>query len=134
MTTRPATIASLASLAGLAALFVGGGTLHLVRPRMYEAVVPPWLPAHRELVLISGLAEIAGGLGVLVPALRRPAGVGLIALLVAVFPANVHMAAHPEQVPGLSVPRPLLIARLPLQGVLIGWVWAATLRRPGEPG
>lgn len=112
----------------LAAFFVAAGVLHFVRPGMYERIMPPELPAHRELVLISGAAEVAGGLGVLVPPLRRAAGWGLIALLAAVFPANVHMAVRPEQVSGLRIPRPLLWVRLPLQGLAIWWVWRATLR------
>ncbi|MGI8632269.1 MAG: DoxX family protein [Solirubrobacterales bacterium] len=113
----------------LAAVFVGAGILHFVRPRMYEAIIPPYLPYQHELVLISGAAEIAGGLGVLVPRLRGAAGLGLIALLIAVFPANVHMAVNPEGIPGLDIPEWALWGRLPLQMVAIAWVWHATLRK-----
>ncbi len=108
--------------------FVVAGTLHFLRPAPYEAIMPPSLPAHRELVLASGAAEVAGGLAALTPGLERPARWGLIALLLAVFPANVHMAANPEQIKGLpaALPRWTLWARLPLQGALIAWVLAAT--------
>lgn len=104
--------------------FVGAGVLHFVKPKMYEAIMPDYLPAHHELVLISGAAEIAGGVGALVPAVRRVSGWGLVALLAAVFPANLHMALHPDRFP--KVPRWSLWARLPLQGLIMAWVYAAT--------
>lgn len=85
-------------------------------------IVPPWLPAHALLVQISGGCEILGGIGVLVPRLRKVAGVGLIALLIAVFPANVQMAAHPELYADLGSAQ-LFSLRLPLQLVLIAWIW-----------
>ncbi|MFL5843648.1 MAG: hypothetical protein ACJ762_03075 [Solirubrobacteraceae bacterium] len=104
-------------------VFVVAGLLHFVKPRMYEAIMPPWLPRHRELVYASGVAEMVGGAGLLTPA-RRPAGWFLIATLVAVFPANVHMALHPDEfkVPG---GRAALLARLPFQLAFIAWVRAA---------
>lgn len=110
----------------LALFFVGAGALHFTNTGSYEATMPSYLPAHRELVLISGVAEIVGGLGVLAAKTRPAAGWWLIALLVAVFPANVNMALHPDQIRGLSVPRWALWARLPLQGLLIFWVRRAT--------
>lgn len=121
----PEGTAQAVSVVLLAVAFVGAGVLHLVRPRMFEAIVPPSLPAPRLLVYVSGVAEVAGGLGLLVPALRTWAGWGLAALLVAVFPANVHMARQSERFRRIA-PRWLLLARLPLQAVLIAWVlWAA---------
>ena len=75
----------------LASLFVVAGTLHFLVPRAYERVMPPYLPLHRELVYLSGALEIAGGLGLLDERTRRSAGIGLVLLLVAVFPANVQM-------------------------------------------
>jgi uncharacterized membrane protein len=113
----------------LAGLFVFTGTMHFVIPRSYEAMMPPSLPRHREAVLVSGVAEIAGGLAVAAPSTRRFARWWLLALLVAVFPANVHMAANPEQVRGLDlnrIPRWALWARLPLQPLAMLWVWRAT--------
>ncbi|MAQ95415.1 MAG: hypothetical protein CMM84_18055 [Rhodothermaceae bacterium] len=109
----------------LASVFIGTGLLHFLKPRMFEAIVPPSLPWPRALVLISGAAEILGGLGLLVPAVRPWAGWGLVALLVAVFPANLYMARESERFRRLA-PRWLLLARLPLQLVLIAWVlWAS---------
>ncbi|HLL87230.1 MAG TPA: hypothetical protein VK387_07960 [Thermoleophilaceae bacterium] len=110
----------------VAAVFVGAGALHFVIPRPYESIVPPALPRPREIVYASGIAEIVGGLAVL-PSRARPwAGRWLIALLLAVFPANVYHAVAADEIPGQPVPRPLLWLRLPLQGVLIAWVWRAT--------
>ncbi len=108
----------------LGALFVVAGLLHFVIPGTYVRVMPPYLPAHRLLVLVSGFFEIAGGVGLLVPRLRRAAAWGLLLLLVAVFPANIHMALHPEVV-GSGVPLWALWLRLPLQFVLMAAVaWA----------
>src|SRR3954463_12436060 len=101
--------------------FLTAGALHFLRPRMYEAIMPRYLPAHRELVYASGVAEIAGGAGVLHPRTRRSAGWGRIPPLVAIFPANVERAVHAERFQ--QIPTPLLWARLPLQGALIAWVW-----------
>ena len=114
---------------GLAGFFAFAGTMHFVIPRSYEAMMPPSLPAHRESVAVSGVAEIVGGVAVLSPRSRRFARWWLLALLVAVFPANVHMALNPGQVRGLDlerVPRWALWARLPLQPLCMLWVWRAT--------
>ena len=110
----------------LGATFISTGVLHLAKPRMYEAIMPRCLPAHRELVLASGVAEIAGGAGVLHPRTRRAAAWWLIATLVAVFPANVEMAMRPERFK--RIPKSLLYARLPLQGAMIASVWKTALR------
>ena len=105
-----------------AVLFIVAGLNHFVNPTFYCSIIPPGLPNPALLVAISGVCEIAGGLALLVRRLRRLAGWGLIALLVAVFPANVYMAIHPDRVQGLNVPQWLLWVRLPLQAVLIAWV------------
>ena len=115
----------------LAAFFTLAGTLHFVRPRAYEAIMPPYVPHHREAVQVSGLAELAGGLAVLHPQTRRGSRWWLLALLAAVFPANLHMALHPEEVAKNGVradriPAWLLWARLPLQPLMMLWVWRAT--------
>ena len=112
------------SRALLGLTFIAAGLLHFVRPRMYEAIMPPWLPAHRELVYASGVAEMAGGAGVL--AGKRLAGWWLLATLVAIFPANVEMAVHAERFK--QFPPAALWARLPLQGVLIAWAWLTAAR------
>jgi uncharacterized membrane protein len=114
----------------LGGFFVLAGTMHFVIPRSYRAIMPPNLPMHREAVTISGAAEIAGGLAVLHPRLRYPlARWWLLALLAAVFPANVYMATDPEEIKGLDlerIPRWALWARLPLQPLAMLWVWRAT--------
>ena len=113
----------------LAAFFAFAGTMHFVVPRGYEAMMPPSLPRHREAVIVSGLAEIAGAAAIAPARTRRLARWWLLALLLAVFPANVHMAVNPEQVRGLDlnrVPRWALWARLPLQPLAMLWVWRAT--------
>ena len=112
--------------AALGALFLTTGVLHFLRPRIYEAIMPRYLPAHRELVYASGVAEIAGGAGVLLTRTKRPAAWWLIATLVAIFPANVEMAVHAERF--RRIPEPLLWARLPLQGLLIAWVFKTATR------
>lgn len=108
--------------------FVVAGTLHFLSPRRYEAIMPPYIPAHREMVLLSGAAEVAGGLAVLTPGLEKPARWGLLALLAGVFPANVYMATNPDDVRGLpaELPRWTLWARLPLQLVFAALVMKAT--------
>jgi uncharacterized membrane protein len=105
--------------------FVFAGVMHFVIPRQYEAIVPDYLPAHRELVVASGVAEIAGGLGVMHPRTRRLAGWWSVATLIGVFPANVHMALHPARykVPGGRI---ALYLRLPVQLFFIRWALAAT--------
>ena len=104
-------------------LFIAAGLLHFVIPAQYRAVMPPYLPAPAALVALSGLAEIAGGAGLLIPRWRQAAGVGLILLLLAVFPANVEMLRQ-YRARGASAPvEALLWLRLPFQGVLIWWAW-----------
>lgn len=113
----------------LAALFLTAGALHFVKPAVFVSIVPPVLPAPYALVLISGAAEIAGGLGLLVPQLRRAAGIGLVLLLIAVFPANIYMAWSDVEVAGTRFPWWAHAIRLPLQLVLIALVaWTADLR------
>ena len=116
----------------LAAFFTFTGTMHFLRPRFFEAIVPPAIEsAKQEVVAISGAAEIAGALAVLHPATRRFGRLWLLGLLLAVFPANIHMAVNPEQISGLDlrkIPRWALWARLPLQPLAMLWVWRATRR------
>jgi len=114
----------------LAVFFTAAGTLHFLRPRMYEQIMPDYLPAHHELVLASGAAEIGGALGVIAPRTRRAAGLWLAATLVGVFPANLHMALHKERYPGLSPA--LLWGRLALQPLAIWWALSATKPPPGQ--
>jgi uncharacterized membrane protein len=116
----------MASPVRLGAFFLIAGSLHFLRPKPYVAIVPDALPRKREIVFASGVAELAGGAGVLVPGTRRLAGWWLIATLLAIFPANVNMAVNADRF--RVVPEPLLWVRLPLQGALIAWVWRAAIR------
>lgn len=107
----------------LAAVFyVGAGILHFRAPAAYLKIMPPYVPWPEAMVYVSGIAEIAGGLGLLLPATRRLAAWGLVALLIAVFPANVYMATNPIYMGASPMPGWIAWARLPLQGVLIWWV------------
>ena len=110
-------------------LFVVAGTLHFLVPGAYERVVPTYLPLHRELVYLSGALEVAGGLGLLDQRTRRISGLGLVLLLVAVWPANVQMLldARAARKPLWWVA--LLWARLPVHIVLIAWVWRVSRPR-----
>lgn len=109
------------ALALTALFFLTGGVLHFVLIDYFMAIMPAYLPWHRELVQISGVFELLGAVGILLPATRTWAAWGLIALCVAVFPANLNMAMHPDQFS--SIPLVLLYARLPLQLFII-WVIA----------
>lgn len=114
----------------LAALFIAGGLNHFRDPGFYLVMMPPLLPFPLELIYLSGVLEVLGGLLVLVPPLRRLTGWGLIALLVAVFPANIYAAVAQVQPPGGHVAPLLLWLRLPFQAVFIAWVYYAALYKP----
>jgi uncharacterized membrane protein len=114
----------------LAFFMVSVGALHFLTPEFFVRIVPEYLPAHLALVEVSGVFEILGGVGILVPRVRHMASLGLVALYVAVFPANVNMVVHPEL--GGDVPAWLLWTRLPLQAGLIAWaLWAGRDERKG---
>lgn len=104
----------------LAIFMISAGTMHLVRPAFYLKIVPPYLPLHREIVLVSGLCEIVLGVLLFVPRCARLAAWGIIALLIAVFPANIYLYQHKE-----ILPAPLIVhfLRLPLQAVFVGWAY-----------
>lgn len=109
----------------LAAFWIAAGLNHFRAPRFYESIMPDYVPMHREMVQLSGVAEVLGGLAVLGDRTRHPfARWWLLGVLAAVYPANVHMALHPERYS--KVPRWGLWARLPLQFLAAWWVWRAT--------
>lgn len=116
------------SIALIALLFATSGVLHLVKPQPFVSIMPPWLPASLALVIISGLFEIAGAAGIVLPATRVAAGWGLIALLVAVFPANVQMLLNARAAHASALWIAGLLARLPLQVLLVIWVYRSTIR------
>ena len=108
--------------------FVFAGVMHFLIPKTYERIMPPRLPAHRELVYASGVAEIVGGAALMHPAatVRRFGGLFETATMIAVFPANCYMALNPDRF--REVPRAALWARLPLQAGFIAWALAAAKR------
>jgi uncharacterized membrane protein len=116
----------------LAAFWLFAGAMHFIRPREYEAIVPDWVPmSARDAVHWSGVAEIAGGLMVVPSSTRRLGRWWLTGVLIAVYPANIHMALDPDGVldrgaPIRDLPRWLLWARLPVQGLFLLWAWRAT--------
>jgi uncharacterized membrane protein len=112
--------------------FIVAGLLHFIMPKPYISIMPPYLPAHKELVLLSGVAEAGGGVLILIPGLEKPARWFMIATLIAIFPANVHVAMNPDQIKGLpeQIPHWTLWARLPFQAAFIWWVLRATQKRP----
>ena len=115
----------------LAFAMIGIGILHFLSPEPFTKIVPAWLPAARTLVLVSGVFEILGGAGLLVPQTRRWASYGLVALYVAVFPANVNMAVNHISIGDAPMPTWALWARLPFQILFI--VWALWVGRSDAP-
>jgi uncharacterized membrane protein len=108
----------------MGAFYVGAGMIHFLRPGFYLPMIPPYLPYHLALVYLSGLAEIVLGAAVLVPQTRALAAWGIILLLIAIFPANVHIALHDVPLGGAEHGAGVWNwVRLPFQAVLIVWAW-----------
>lgn len=112
----------------LAVFFIAAGANHFRTPELYLGMMPVGLPWPAALSLIAGAAEMLGGVGLLVPRARRFAGWGLVALLVAVFPANVHVALQ-GRMPGTAFSPLTLWLRLPFQAVFVAWVWWVALAK-----
>ncbi len=104
--------------------FMGGGIAHFISTDFFVAIMPPYIGYHREIVYISGVFEILGAIGILIPALRQWAGNGLLLLVVLVSPANIHMWLHPDLFP--DVPPTFLSIRLVLQVALLVLIWWCT--------
>jgi uncharacterized membrane protein len=129
---KPLTIFKLVMMYLLAVLFIGAGVNHFWHVDFYLGIMPPYLPWPRELVYLSGACEVALGVLLVIPRCTPLAAWALIALLLAVFPANIHMAIHSDDYNEYSPT--LLWLRLPLQGVLIAWAyWYTALPRRGSP-
>jgi uncharacterized membrane protein len=111
--------------------FMGGGIMHFISPDFFVAIMPPYIGFHWEIVYISGVFEILGALGILLPTLRQRAGNGLLLLVVCVSPANIHMWFNPELFP--DVPPLFLSIRLVIQVVLLLLIWWCT-RTPERVG
>jgi len=112
----------------VAALFLTSGVSHFLLTRFFVAIMPPYLPLPYAAVYVSGVFEIIGAIGLLLPAYRRPAGIGLFVLTILVTPANIHMALNPELFPAFS--KSLLYWRLVAQVALLALIYAAAIRRP----
>jgi uncharacterized membrane protein len=110
-----------------AAIFVASGIGHFVATDTYMKIMPPYVPWHRTLVLVSGVFDVVLGVCLLVPKTERVAAWGLVVLLIAVFPANIYLFQHPEITPWWIPPIAHLL-RLPLQAVLIFWAWTSARR------
>ena len=112
-----------AALILAAVSYIAVGVSHFTNPDFFVSIMPPYLPAHLELVWLSGVFEVLGGVGLFVYRTRRWASWGLIALLVAVFPANLHMAMNPEPFVADGMPLWGLYARLPMQIAFVLWAY-----------
>ncbi|NJO47963.1 MAG: hypothetical protein HC835_21505 [Oscillatoriales cyanobacterium RM2_1_1] len=110
------------------------GIIHFVKPAPFIKIVPPIFPNHEALVYISGFFEILGGIGLLIPYVSVAAAWGLIALFIAVFPANIYMTIHNIELEGIPHNQLLYLARLPFQAVLIAWAWWYTKNPEKQPG
>jgi uncharacterized membrane protein len=117
-------------LAIAAIFYIFAGVLHFLKPAMYVKIVPPFVPWHLATVYVSGIAEVLGGVGLLIPRVRRDAAWGLVALLIAVFPANVYMATNPVAAGASALSPVALWGRLLLQPIFIWWVLWCT--KPGH--
>ncbi len=113
----------------LAALFLLSGAFHFFAPQLYLRIMPPYLPSPLILVYVSGAAEILGGTGLLIGSTRKVAAWGLVALLIAVLPANIYMATAHLPVPGVMGNSWAQWLRIPLQLPLIYWAWLYTRAR-----
>ena len=134
--TKQETVSKIKFFAGLvplALLFIVGGILHFAFPEVYLRIMPPFLPAPRFLIEVSGAAEIAGGLGLLLTTFRRAAAYGLALLLVAVFPANIYMAAAHVPFPGIMGASWVQWLRLPLQIPILLWALYYSRKSKGKP-
>ncbi len=113
----------------LGVLFLLSGSLHFLAPHLYLRIMPPYLPSPLALVYISGAAELLGGAGLLIPSTRQVAAWGLVALLIAVLPANIYMATAHLSAPGIMGHSWAQWLRIPLQVPLICWAWLYTRTR-----
>lgn len=104
----------------LALFMITAGIMHFVNPGFFLKIMPPWLPLHKELVLVSGVFEVLLGVLLLVPRISREAAWGIVALLIAVFPANIYLYQNQHILPASPV---VHLLRLPLQGLFILWAW-----------
>ena len=118
----------------LSVSMIVAGITHFVKPEPFVRIVPPQLPYPLELVYISGFFEVLGGIGLLIPFVSVAAAWGLIALFIAVFPANINQAVNSISIEGIPHQPLLYWVRLPFQAVLIAWAWWYTKKPEQQPG
>ena len=111
----------------LAIFMITAGIMHFANPAFFLKIVPQYLPLHKELVLVSGVCEVLLGILLLIPQTSRMAAWGIVALLIAVFPANIYLFQNQDLMPASPV---VHLLRLPLQGVFILWAYWHT--RPAK--
>jgi uncharacterized membrane protein len=124
--TNSAIISPIAHTYIIGIVFISIGIYHFVNPGFFLRIMPDYIPNHKAMVFWSGVAEVLGGIGILIPFTKTYAAWGLILLLIAVFPANIDMFLKAYQKQGWSLYTWLTLLRLPLQFVLIYWVYWAT--------
>ena len=129
LSPSPLSVAQRIALVLASIFYIFAGSLHFIRPEFYLKIMPPYIPWHLGMVYVSGFFEILGGLGLLIPRTRRAAAWGLVALLIAVFPANLYMATNPVETGAASLAPILRWGRLPLQLPLVAWVLWCTQPR-----
>ncbi|ACK72493.1 membrane protein-like protein [Gloeothece citriformis PCC 7424] len=135
MISKPDTIKRKEILrAILAVSIIIVGITHFIRPDQYAKIVPPLFPNPVALVYISGFFEILGGIGLIIPFVSVAAAWGLIALFIAVFPANIYQAIYSIPIEGIPHHPLLYWVRLPFQAVLIAWAWWYTRKPEEQPG
>lgn len=118
----------------LSVCMIAVGILHFAKPEPFLRIMPPQLPYPLALVYISGFFEILGGVGLLIPIVSVAAAWGLIALFIAVFPANINQAVNSIPIEGIPHHSWLYWFRLPFQAVLIAWAYSYTRRPEDQPG
>ncbi len=112
--------------------FVVAGLLHFIIPEFYLAMMPPFIPFQQFFILISGIAEMAGAIGIQISRLRKFAGIGLIVLLVGIFPANIYVAIVNPVIPNLEYSASSMWWRLLLQPIFIVWIWWVSIKNNGQ--
>ena len=112
--------------------FLAGGIGHFTATAFFTGIVPPGIPMPRDVVLVSGVFELLGAAGLLLPSWRREAGIGLFLLTLCVTPANVHMWLHPDLFP--DFPAWTLSARLVIQVLFLACIWFSTQPRYAAQG
>ena len=128
--TRPIVKIILRWLATI--FFLIAGAMHFVIPEFYLAMMPPFIPFQSFFVVLTGIAEMAGGVGLQIPKLRRLTGILMIAMLVAIFPANIYVAIAQPALPDITYSSGSMWLRLLLQPLFIAWVWFVSLKKENQ--